>query len=57
MSKPLQIKLPVCPECDQVSAMSDPAWSGKVTCGGPKEAPHKRTKMLPRLFIEKGPQK
>lgn len=52
--KPLEVQLPVCPVCEQVSSLPAPAFGGKTFCTGPMEAPHKRVRRQPRKFVEAG---
>lgn len=53
MTKGTEIVLPKCPVCGHVGAIPLTSWTGKISCGGPKDAQHTREKMIPTAFVEK----
>ncbi len=50
--EPLEVTLPVCPECGLVSKQPHTPARGRVVCVGPRGEIHKRVRMVNRLFRE-----
>lgn len=49
---PITVELPTCPICNHVSKIPAGLFSGQGYCRGPKDAPHKRMRMVSRQFVE-----
>ena len=50
--RPLEIMLPCCPKCGNVSAMGDDFYNGSIWCAGPKGESHNKVRMRKRKFVE-----
>jgi len=53
VAAPLEVDLPCCDVCGRVGKLPIGYAPGVHACVGPRDAPHKRTAMKARRFVEK----